>query len=157
MNKNNDFGRGYKTRDVVKRGKRLHISESKKRKSNKTKRMTGEEYVGFSTKNGKMKQDKLRNAREMGPCCSSTFCRKSKVRHCEKFDEDTRLRIFKSFWKLSPWSTKETFVQGLVRRVGVNGSRKPGPLRKQPFKYFLYLNGNAVQVLFPHITVTTLN
>lgn len=132
---------------IVKRRKRIHESTSRKRKSNKNKRMAGLEYVGFTTKDNKIKQDKIRKAREMGPPCSSKYCEKSKVRHCEKFDESTRSKIFRSFWDLSPWSAKQIFVQCLVKSVNVNntGSGTNGS-RRNPLKFFLYFNGERLQV-----------
>ncbi|KAJ6639289.1 hypothetical protein Bhyg_12032 [Pseudolycoriella hygida] len=93
-----------------------------------------------------MKQDSPRKGREMGPCCSSPFCKRSKARHCDKFDEASKLKIFKCFWKLSPWSAKQIFVQTLVKSVSVNGSSRIKSRRQQTFKYFLYLCGHAVQV-----------
>lgn len=131
---------------IVKRRKRAHDSESHKRKLNKRKRMAGLEYVGFSTKNRKIKQDKVRNARGMGPRCSSKFCQKTKLRHCEKFNESTRSKIFRSFWNLPLWSSKQILIQGLVKGVKVIVPRTTESRRKETFKYFLYLNGTAVQV-----------
>lgn len=148
MNENNEAQLGGVERSIVKRRKRPHNSESFMRKLNKTKRMNGLEYVGFSTKNNKMKQNKLRKAREMGLPCSSTFCAKSKVRHCGKFDEAVRNKIFKSFWDMSPWSAKQIFVQSLVKSANVKRSRSKKSRRKQTFTFFLYLNGNTVQVFF---------
>lgn len=131
---------------IVKRRKRLHISKSRKRDINKNKRMAALEYVGFSTKNDKMKQDKIRKARKMGPSCSSKYCEKSKVRHCQKFDETTRSKIFRSFWNLSPWSAKQVFVQCLVKSVKTKVNTSHDSRRKQTFKYFLFLNGKTLQV-----------
>lgn len=71
-------------RDIAKRIKRPHNSISRKRNTNKMKREAGLEYVGFSVKNNKMKQDTNRMARKMGPSCTSSYCKKSKFRHCEK-------------------------------------------------------------------------
>lgn len=148
MDENIGFDYENINQSIVKRRKRLHNSESHKRKLNKTKRITGLQYVGFSTKNNKIKQDKIRKPREIGPCCSSKYCEKSKVRHCEKFDESTRSKIFRSFWNLSPWSAKRIFVQGLVKSVKINKSIYKESRKKRTFKYFLYLNGKALQVFF---------
>ncbi len=135
------------TRSSVKRRKRPHDSECLKRKLNKMKRLSGSQYVGFSTRKNKVKQDTVRNAREMGPSCSSIFCQKAKARHCGKFDDSTRSKIFKSFWSLPHWSAKQIFVQGLVKSgINNNVSQTTNSKNRQSFKFFLYLNGNALQV-----------
>ncbi len=147
MEESNDTEHHGLNQSTVKRKRRIHNSESSKRKINKEKRLAGVEYVGFSTTNDKMKQDKPKKAREMGPSCSSKYCDKSKVRHCNKFDDSTRSKIFKSFWNLPHWSAKQLLVQGLVKSVNVNMSRTKESRRKQTYKFFLYLNGTPHQVL----------
>lgn len=136
------------TKTIANRRKRIHDSVSHKRKLNKRKRLAGVEYVGFSTKNEKIKQDQLRGARQMGPCCSSIRCAKSKARHCSRFDESIRSAIFKSFWELPHWSAKQVFVQSLVKSMNVKVSRIRESRRKKTYEYYLYLNGTALQVLF---------
>lgn len=136
-------------KNAVKRIKRPHNNLSRKRKLNKIKREAGLEYVGFSVSNDKMKQDTIRMARKMGPSCTSPFCEKSKFRNCQKFNEDTRTTIFQSFWKeLESWGSKRIFVQSLVKNVPIKNSRVRNTTRKQSFKFFLYLNGDKVQVIF---------
>lgn len=135
-------------REAVKRIKRPHDHISRKRRLNKRKRETGQEYVGFSVQNDKMRQDTIRMERKMGPPCTSPFCKKSKLRHCEKFNEDTRTAIFQSFWQeLDLWGSKQIFVQSLVKKVPMKNSRSQNVTRKQPFQYFLYLNGDKIQVI----------
>lgn len=87
-----------------------------------------------------MKQDTARMARRMGPPCTSPFRMKSKLRHCEKFDESTRTTVFNSFWReLQSWGSKQMFVQSLAR--------KTLRFRKNSFQFFLYLDGDKVQVI----------
>lgn len=129
-------------RDKPKRIKKAHNSLSTKRKVNKIKRRAGLQYVGFSVKGNKMKQDTIRMPREMGRPCNSPFCAKSKLRHCEKFRHDIRWIIFTSFWQdLKSWETKQMFVQNLVKdnNSGNTSDRKS-------YRFFLCLNGDNVQV-----------
>ncbi len=131
-----------------KRIKKTHDSTSRKRKDNKRKRQAGLNYVGFSVKNGKMKQDNIRMERKMGSPCSSPFCAKSKLRHCGKFNEDIRSTIFTSFWQdLKSWESKKMFVQGLVRRTSTQNSIEKESSRKPFSQYFLFLNGERFQVI----------
>lgn len=112
------------------------------------KRQGGLKYVGFSVKNDKMKQDTVRMERKMGPPCSSPFCAKSKLRHCEKFNEEIRSTIFTSFWQeLKSWESKKTFVQGLVKRTPTKNSIVKGSSRKPFSQFFLFLNGDKFQVI----------
>lgn len=126
---------------VRKRNKRPHNPVSRKRTVNKMKRQAGLQYVGFSVKKNKMKQDTTRVARKMGASCTSPFCMKSKFRHCAKFDEETRITIFNSFWTELSWLSKKTFVQGLVKR---KIPRVPGA--RKPCQFYLYLDGDQIQV-----------
>ncbi|CAK1593378.1 unnamed protein product [Parnassius mnemosyne] len=85
---------------------------------NKKLRMLGQEYLGYSKpKNGKLKQDRVRTARQLGDRCYSQFCRKSKVRNCEKFDHERRYEIHNSFWKNMNWDQRKVYVTGLVTRL----------------------------------------
>ncbi len=52
---------------IPRRNKRPHNPISKKRITNKMKRQAGLEYVGFSMKKNKMKQDITKMARTLGP------------------------------------------------------------------------------------------
>lgn len=129
------------------RKKRAHNPISEKRLKNKSKRMLGLVYTGFSTKNKKIKQDIIKRAREIGPACSSEYCKKLKERHCKKFDQVTRSTIFESFWEL-PWSAKQILIQCLVKKMPPKKSSVENSRKKHSFKFFLYLNGNATQVFW---------
>ncbi len=123
---------------LKKRNKRPHNSISKKRITNKMRRQAGMEYVGFSMKNNKMKQDTTRMARKMGSPCTSHFCKKSKLRHCSKFNEDARTTIFKSFWKeLKSWDGRQMFVQSLVKRMPQKNPVAPNASNR-PFQFFFF-------------------
>lgn len=121
--------------------KRPHNSMSTKRIQNKKKRMAGMKYEGFSTKN-KIRQDTPRSAKSLKAACTSLYCKKRKERHCDKFDEAIRLKIFESFWDLS-WEAKRTFVQTSIKTITLNTVGK----KKFSYKFFLFLNGTLFQVL----------
>lgn len=126
-----------------KRIKKAHNSLSTKRKVNKIKRQAGQQYVGFSVKGNKMKQDTIRMPRTMGRPCTSPFCAKSTLRHCEKFRHDTRWIIFTSFWQdIKSWEAKQMFVQNLVK--GINHTVTSSG--RKSYRFFLCLNGENVQV-----------
>lgn len=125
-----------------KRIKKAHDSLSTKRKLNKIKRRAGLQYVGFSVKGNKMKQDTIRMPRAMGRPCTSPFCAKSRLRNCEKFRHDTRWIIFTSFWQdLKSWEAKQMFVQNLVK-----DSNSGNASDRKSYRFFLCLNGDNVQV-----------
>lgn len=103
--------------------------------------MQGLEYVGFSTRAKKIKQNTIRAARTIRPSCSSNCCKIRKERHCARFEETIRLKIFKSFRNLS-WDAKQMFVQCSVKTRSLKTT--PGK-KKFGFKYCLFLN--VLQVL----------
>lgn len=55
--------------------------------------------------------------RKMGLTCTSTYCQKSKSRHCSTFDEERRKSIFAEFWNMRSWDERKTYVKTLVKRV----------------------------------------
>lgn len=88
-------------------------SISVKKQVNKTKRMKGQQYLGFlTTPNQKVKQISKKPAKQIKSPCSSTgtACAKSKFRHCKKFDNDTSLQILKIFWGLNCEEKKKRTV-----------------------------------------------
>lgn len=123
-----------------KRRKNAKPSEWAKNKA-KEKRMKGEEYLGYRRPRGEsVKHDTIRSARELGAACNSDFCRKSKLRGCFQFTEDTRKQIHSNFWKKLNWDQRKIFVTNLVtrsttnRKTVKNESRRTGTLQ-----YFLPL------------------
>ena len=55
--------------------------------------------------------------RRMGPTCTSTYCQKSKSRHCSTFDEERRKAIFTEFWNMGSWDERCTYVKTIVKKV----------------------------------------
>lgn len=130
---------------ACRRSKRKKNTTGKFREVNKLNRMRGQRYFGFSTANSIFKQNTARNIREVGPACSSSTCSKSKLRHCQTFDCETRKNIFDSFWNMS-WEAKSTFVRSMVsqmarKRVTVENSRK-----HITYVYRLPIAKNSLQV-----------
>lgn len=120
---------------------KTHNSLSTKHKLNNIKRQAGLQYVGFSIKDNKMKQDAIRMPRAEGPC-TSPFCAKSTLRLCEKFRNDIRWILFTSFWQdLKSWEAKQMFVQNLVK-----GNNCGNASHRKSYRFFLCLNGDNVQV-----------
>lgn len=123
----------------------MHISVSKKRKENATNRMNGQSYLGFSTSGAVTLQNSIKPQKEIGVACSSAFCLKSKLRHCNNFDEETRHNIFKAFWSMN-WQAKRIFIKDHVsifdkKRCTVKNSKK-----KNSFVFKLPNNQENFQV-----------
>ena len=53
----------------------------------------------------------------MGPAGTSTFCKKSSLRHCLSLSEKQRKDIFDQFWKMNTWEARRFYVYALVDRV----------------------------------------
>ncbi|XP_075989946.1 ubiquitin-like activating enzyme 4 isoform X1 [Anticarsia gemmatalis] len=126
--------------------------KSEKRKQEKVKRMTGQSYFGFRSETKGKKtlyiQDVLKAERKIGPICKSDICVKNTKRYCTKFIENDRLKIFQDFWKLD-WSEKKIYVRNLINTVPVKRRRNTNLINSRKVdskKYFLYLNGNRVEV-----------
>lgn len=141
--------------DMEEGRKRRHNADPKSWKRNKArlKRMRGEEYLGYSKpKDRKFQQDTLRQARRLGPTCVSNFCKKSKVRGCDRFSEDCRKDIHSNFWKKMTWDQRRVYVTGLVTRSSTSRKTKSAsePSRREgTLSYFLPIEkdcSNKVQV-----------
>ncbi|XP_046806660.1 uncharacterized protein LOC124419864 [Lucilia cuprina] len=128
-----------------KRSKREYNSCSQLRKSNYIKRMIGKKYLGFSTIAKKIKQNRPKPQRKMGPKCSSKFCLKSKLRWCNLFEEDERKNIFEQFWKLS-WEGKKMFVKSHVSELATTTKHSEKSKRYKTFIYKLSYKHKLLQV-----------
>ncbi|XP_025206015.1 uncharacterized protein LOC112602254 isoform X2 [Melanaphis sacchari] len=92
---------------------RTSQEEKWKRKNNKHKRMTGQEYIGFQRKGKVVEHNVVREPRSLGDMCTSRFCLKAVNRFCNQFDESQRKEIFFKFWN-SSWEEKKIYVLSLV-------------------------------------------
>lgn len=113
------------------------------------KRMRGEEYLGYSKpQNEKMRQDQIRPAKQMGEACSSDFCRKSKFRGCNHFEEEIRQSIHTYFWKNLNWGERKMYVRGHVNRTRTTQKTKGEELsrREGTLSYFLPKPGNEGKI-----------
>ncbi|CAH2246374.1 jg27640 [Pararge aegeria aegeria] len=77
-----------------------------KRNIYKELRMKGENYLGYRrdrkakiNETFQVKQDVFKPARSMKPPCTSTFCKKSKLRSCDNINEEQRKHLFENFWQ----------------------------------------------------------
>lgn len=107
--------------------------------------MRGQKYLGFSTAVGVSIQNSKRPPRKMGISCSSSFCRKSKLRHCQKFDHDTRNYIFKMFWDMT-WEAKQVFVKSHVVQKAKKNCTVENSKKQNSFKFTLTYNQEPLQV-----------
>lgn len=105
------------------------ISEGRKRKSKADKnewkriknaqlRMRGKEYIGYSRGKDKIiKHNVIRKARVMGVCCTSKVCKKTQTRKCNLFTEESRKKIFQTFWNELNWNQRKVYVCSHVSRA----------------------------------------
>ncbi|XP_074031390.1 uncharacterized protein [Leptinotarsa decemlineata] len=133
--------------NLRKKRKKVADPEAWKKNVNKRKRMLGQKYTGYSrTKDGIVKHDKTRCARETGPRCTSKFCEKATNRYCNLFSEDIRKNIFNAFWAMN-WEQKKLYVLHMTcyhapkRTYTKNPSRRTGS-----FDYFLRTSEEKHQV-----------
>lgn len=115
--------------------------------------MRGEEYVGYSKpRNEKMRQDQIRPAKQMGEACSSDFCRKSKFRGCNHFEEEIRQSIHTYFWKNLNWGERKMYVRGHVNRTRTTQKTKgEEPSRREGTLSFFCLN-QGMKVKFKFVS-----
>lgn len=92
--------------------KRQRVVDSSKWKKHKNRklRLEGEAYLGYSRKEGKVKQDTPREKRKLGPTCTSSKCIISENRQCELFQEADRKSIFEAFWSITDFTQRRVFV-----------------------------------------------
>lgn len=133
--------------------KRKPDKENWTRNLNKTKRMHGESYIGFSIQDlnsfKKQKQDVQRQGKKLKPTCSSIACVRSKLRHCSKFTEQRRTEIFNHFWKQLDWGQKKAFICSSVDIIQKKDSKAKIPeesKRNDTFVYYLKLEETKMQV-----------
>ncbi|KAJ2937829.1 hypothetical protein O0L34_g17804 [Tuta absoluta] len=139
-NNNDSDGEYYGNMDEGQ--KRHHLARKDEWSKNKAKhkRMLGEEYLGYrKAPNEPLQQDQIRPARELGETCTSNYCKKSKFRGCDQFDEDTRKRLHYYFWKNLTWNERKIYVRGLViRRPTTRHTKRDTESRRAvTFNYFL--------------------
>ncbi|GFR64229.1 hypothetical protein ElyMa_001916500 [Elysia marginata] len=73
----------------------------------------------------------------MGPTCTSTYCQKSKSRHCSTFDEERRKAIFTEFWNMGSWDERYTYVKTIVKKVKRKRARSESEERDSSYEWNL--------------------
>ncbi|CAI6373189.1 unnamed protein product [Macrosiphum euphorbiae] len=142
--------------DLQNIGRKRNISPNPKswsRNENKSKRVRGEEYMGYrrkeKTSTNNIIHDTLRGERKIGPTCTSKICEKWKTRNCSTIKDDDRLHIFNSVWKKMPsWKEKQIFVLSLVNKIisKQRTSLSVTSRRNGTFIYYLKVGNNKLFV-----------
>lgn len=81
----------------------------------KVQRIHGKSYIGFHKEGNRNVQGPIRNERTMKATCNLSYCKKSKLRHCNICNESGRLSIFEHLWKCT-WEEKKTFCINMVSK-----------------------------------------
>ncbi|KAG4073204.1 hypothetical protein HA402_013469 [Bradysia odoriphaga] len=125
----------------------VKIKSMSKKEQARLQRESGTSYLGYSRSASKVVQDTVRPARNQGPSCFSSFCRKSSLRHCNLFTDDERAVLFEDFWEMS-WQQKQMYVCQLMEEDDVKQHRTVRESRRgNSFKFFLKNSkGRNVQV-----------
>ncbi|CAG9792709.1 unnamed protein product [Diatraea saccharalis] len=123
--------------------------------------MRGEEYVGYRKPKGcKAIQDQVRTAKMMGPPCTSSFCQKSKLRGCQRFEEETRKSKHDKFWKTMNWDQRRVYVAGLVTRSAHSRYTKSASetsRREGTFHYYLPIESDMKVQVCKEMFLSTLS
>lgn len=132
--------------------KRKRDSTKWKAEIEKRKRLLGEAYLGFQTTKTDNSTKKLlckeRPARQQGPTCSSSHCRRSKLRHCEMFSEGDRKDLFNMFWSELDWHQKRVYILSSTEKVPtkVITSKQEVSYRSETLFYYLQRDGQKLKV-----------
>jgi len=89
----------------------------KKREVNQRKRLSGEEYVGYSRSKSKIVQHNVnREQKSMKSRCEHKARTKNNSRsfRCSEVSEKARQQIHGEYWALKSWGEKKAFVKALV-------------------------------------------
>ncbi|GFS19685.1 DNA repair protein rhp54 [Elysia marginata] len=73
----------------------------------------------------------------MGPTCTSTYCQKSKSRHCSTFEEERRKAIFTEFWNMRSWDERYTDVKTIFKKVKKKQARSESEERDSSYEWNL--------------------
>ncbi|XP_049802822.1 uncharacterized protein LOC126237069 [Schistocerca nitens] len=98
--------------------------EDWKKNANKILRMREQAYIGYKKSQiGKIAHDTPREARKLGPTCTSKMCQKSIQRKCHQFSVDDRQAVFNTFWETMSWDQRKVYV---INFVDVIPTKHPG-------------------------------
>lgn len=109
--------------------------------------MKGKEYIGYSRGRDKIvKQNVMRGARVMGATCTSKMCVKSASRKCNFFTEESRKKIFETFWNDLNWDQRKVYVCSHVTRVATKRKTKQEELSRREGTLRYSLSSNTEQL-----------
>ncbi|XP_059195562.1 uncharacterized protein LOC131976512 [Centropristis striata] len=108
-------------------------------------RMEGKPYISKRKKDGTVI---TKGQRTMGSRCTSSACKRASNRFCADFSEETRNKLFTSFWQCMNWTQRKTYVCGLVDCDPVERTRAPWTQsrRSVSMRYHLIADGDRKQV-----------
>lgn len=108
-------------------------------------RMEGKPYISKRKKDG---ATITKAQRAMGPRCTSSACKKASNRFCADFSEDSRNKLFTSFWQCMNWPQRKVYVAGLVDCDPVERTRAPWTQSRRSIsmRYHLIGDGDRKQV-----------
>ena len=83
----------------------------------------------------------------MGASCTSSYCVKSDLRHCQTVSAEARQANYDSFWAMSSWDDRKVLVKSLVHATEIKQkSGGQNSRRKRSYNYFLKVNDQSIQV-----------
>lgn len=98
----------------------------------KAKRCRGENYLN--------RKGEEKPQRKIGDKCTSSYCKKSTLRHCQDISDDDRMWIFNHFWvELKTWRERSTYVNALVSVAERKQKKADASRRSRSFIYNLRL------------------
>lgn len=136
-------------KNVTNTKKRRRKSEKNEwpREKTKNRRMIGLEYLGYTRdRQGKISQNKERNARKLRPTCASVKCAKYKNRFCNTITENERKLIFTKFWEELSWDQKKLYVSGLIEIKPTGRKYVQDSKRGTTYDYYLRVGNEKKQV-----------
>ena len=105
----------------------------------KTKRLRGEQYENRSGIEVP--------SRKVGMPCRSDYCKNSSKRNCECVTAEDMQYLFDSFWSMSSWDERQTYIKAHVEKYETKQhtvSSNSG--RKNSFNFFVTLPSNSARV-----------
>ncbi|KAK2845021.1 hypothetical protein Q5P01_011680 [Channa striata] len=108
-------------------------------------RMEGKPYISKRKKDG---ATVTKAQRTMGPRCTSSACKRASNRFCADFSEETRSKLFTSFWQCMNWAQRKIYVSGLVDCDPVERTRAPWTQSRRlvSMRYHLIADSERKQV-----------
>ena len=112
------------------------ITKTKRQRRSKAKPEKFKRNINMTTRHDSLLYQnegrKLKSAISMGNACESTFCFKSKHRHCSAINTNDM------FWiELTTWSERKLFISTAVKKVPTKQNRKGSSIKREfSYQYF---------------------